>query len=180
VTEAPSQLTYLADTTLVLDACCLIDLYASGCMTDILSALPCPVAVARYVLDAEALSMPNLTSSSSNLPFDVVDLASEDEEMAFIDFAVAFGADGEAYTCAIAVQRNWAVASNERKVIRILQAAFPSIAIVTTPEIVGHWAETAHPSTEELRQVIRRIELDAHYRPGRAHPVFDWWNTHFE
>jgi hypothetical protein len=182
VPEAPSPLSYLDHDCITLDACCLIDLYASGCMIEILAAIPCAVAIARYVFEQEALSLPDLSSVSFEQTFQavqarIVDLDSEAEEMAFIDFAAAFGADGEAYTCAVAVQRNWAVATTDRKVIRLLQVEFPAITVVSTPMLVYNWANAAYPQADAVRQAIYNIETHAHYRPRRMDPLFEWWQA---
>jgi hypothetical protein len=147
-------------------------------MDEILATLPCTAAVARYVFEHEALSLPGLGDASTQLPFAIVDFDSEAEEMAFVDFAAAFGDDGEAYTCAIAVHRHWAIATTDRKVIRLLQADFPATTLVSTPVLVHHWTQTSHPDKDKVRRAIRNIETQAHYHPRRTDPLFEWWQTY--
>lgn len=171
---------------LILDACCLIDLHASGFMAEILQALPYSIAVSEYVLEQEALSVSALneqTTASDVSPLQqlldsgiivVVNLETEAEENALVDFAVSLD-DGEAYTCAIAVQRNWLIASTERKVASIIRNNFSHISVVTTQELVKEWADAIAPPYEVVKQVIQNIQKKARYRPRRSHPLYEWW-----
>jgi len=191
------HLAKLAHECIILDACCLIDLHASGYMAEILQSLACPVAVSRYVLEQEALSVHTLSSythetgsetenAADDEPplqqlFDsgiiaVVDIETEAEENALIDFAVYLD-DGEAITCAIAVQRNWAVASTERKVASIMRDNFSHISVVPTQELIKHWVDQLRPAHEIVRQVINDIQVKARYRPRKNHSLYEWWQT---
>lgn len=181
---------------LILDACWLIDLHASGYMAAILQSLPYSVAVSQYVLEQEALSVGALSgharkerahseqTSASDIPplqqlldsgiIVVVNLETEAEENALVDFAVSLE-DGEAYTCAIAVQRNWIIASTERKVASMIRNNFSHISVVTTQELVKEWADATNPPNEVVKQVIQNIQEKARYRPRRSHPLYEWW-----
>ena len=189
MTEPFPQLLELPHDCLILDACCLIDLYASGCMVEILQSLPCTVAVAQYVVEHEATSLRAIKDSREaasplllpeSFPLSVVDLNSEVEENTFVDFAAAFGDDGESYTCAIAINRNWAIATTDRKVITLLQSDFSHITVVKTPDLIKHWADATPADAAVVRQAVRKIQEEARYRPHRNHPLSAWWQAQIE
>jgi predicted nucleic acid-binding protein len=136
---------------ILLDACCVLNLCASGQFLAILKSLPAEVVVATVVQEYELKTLQRLTSKDNDtvLEFEeaitqsllkVVDFESEEEEESFVNYAFDLD-DGESATCAIAVHRKWAVATDDDKAIKFLQKNFPHIQILSTPEIIKHWSE---------------------------------------
>jgi hypothetical protein len=175
---------------LILDACCVINLYASAQMGAILRALPCTVVVADYVCEQEAL-MVRAGPEGSGLPAEAIDLCPlidegvlevaslQDAEAAtFVTLAAAFGDDGEAATAALAVHRRWALATDDRGAINVLRRQAPQIHVVSTPEIIQHWAEAIAVSPALLRAVLANVRARARYAPHAQHPLHSWWQAH--
>ena len=174
---------------IILDACCVMNLYASQKMVDILLSISETVAVAAYVMDYEALSIYSVSKSDSSLQREKIDLhklindevlirtdlANEAEQQAFIDFAARRLDDGEAMTMAIAVNRDWAVATDDRAARRILAQRQKTIQLISTPELVQHWVETQKPDRETVRQALLNIEARANFLLGRRDPRYEWW-----
>src|SRR5260221_4859963 len=106
---------------IILDACCIINLYASGQLASIQGVLPKRVAICKYVHDKEAGRIYSDTKNGVAqpdepiilLPFinggllEVVDLESDDEANWAVNLALHVRG-GEVYTGAIAHSRNWA------------------------------------------------------------------------
>ena len=97
---------------LLLDACCLINLFASGRIEDVLGLLPYRFATSELVADREALSIRGAAEGGETerialAPRDlersgrlaVLPVASEREQAQFVRFAAKLD-DGEASVCA--------------------------------------------------------------------------------
>ncbi|MCP5098743.1 MAG: hypothetical protein GY943_24595 [Chloroflexi bacterium] len=176
---------------MILDACCVMNLYASGKMEGIISSITESVAVTVYVMDVEALTVYEKSKSMSPDKKELIDLQpfldegclfladldSNEEKLAFIQFAALRLDDGEAMTLAIASSRNWAVATDDRAAQRIIKIQHKHIQTISTPEIIRHWNETTNPEAEILRQAIINIEQRANYLLGKRHPLFEWWQS---
>ncbi len=176
---------------IILDACCVINLYATGYIEEILSSLPPEVAVAAYVHEEETLSIfagPEEDVEQSKEQIDlqplierglitVVSVESEDEEIAFVNLSVELD-DGEAATGAIAINRNWAIATDDGKAIRILTRDARYIQLVSTLVLIRYWADTTAPPFHIVQELLKRVRLRARYRPGRGHLLYDWWLRH--
>ena len=137
---------------IILDACVLMNLYASRQMENILSAITEIFTVATYVMKYEAITV--YKKSKYELPQETepiqlqawidkgliftVDLESDDERASFISFSTQRLDDGEAATMAIAQHRNWAVATDDHRAIRIFSSHNTDIQIISTPELVKH------------------------------------------
>jgi hypothetical protein len=169
----------------VLDASCAINLYASGKMGDILAALPITVYIAEYVYTNEMLKIsqgpgkPDVRIDLERLiaygGLEVVPLEPGNEEITALNFA-AFSLDnGEAITGAIAVHHKWAIALDDRSAISLLKREAPQLQLITTPEIIKHWADSSAPHPELVREVLQNIDKLGRYRPPRDHPLIAWW-----
>lgn len=176
---------------IILDACCVMNLYASGKMEEILTSVAEMITVAVYVVNVEALTVyaeSKKTASGRKEIIDlqpfiekgvlvIVDFESDEEKSAFVEFTAQRLDDGEATTMAIAVNRNWAVATDDRRAKRIIQTQYNSIQVVSTPEIIKHWQESERPETDILRKTIMDIERKANFLLGNRHPHYTWWES---
>jgi predicted nucleic acid-binding protein len=182
----------MADTAspLLLDARCVINLFASQRAAEILAALGQPVAVAAHVAYEEALyfySGPpeNVRQSKEQIRFDpliqqglvtVASLAGEREQEAFVRLAAALD-DGEAMTAAIAIERGWSIATDDGRAINYLAAHYPAVEVVTTPALLRRWAEAGQPAAHEVRDTLEAVRLRANFSIGAKHSLYAWWQS---
>ncbi len=167
---------------LILDANCLINLYASGCMGDILRYIPKIFTLTDYVQQAEALFIRNPQETINLQPLidsgllTIVSLESETEELQFINLASDLD-DGEAMTGAIALQRHWVIATDEQKARAILALVMPASHIVTTLELVKYWADNQQIDFVTIQFVLQQIRRRARYMPPKTHVLYSWWQS---
>jgi predicted nucleic acid-binding protein len=174
---------------IILDASCLLNLYASGRLREIAQTLPQPLAVADYVMqqvalyirrrildqDQEEREPVNVEPLVSAGLIQVMKVNSEMEVTTFVDLAREMD-DGEALTCALAMHRQCDVAMDDRKACRILSARAPQVLVISTLAIVKQWAELAGLAKAELRAVLLSIRSGANYYPGERDPLYEWWS----
>ena len=173
---------------IVLDASCLLNLYATWRLRDIASVLPCRLAIADYVATEEALFVWQMVDETEERVrvdlnplineglIEVMDLENSRETATFVDFAAQID-DGEAYTCALALHRGWAVATDDRKARRVFTEATEDIVLFSTSELLKTWADDTSIPTEELRDALRSIQAGASYIPSRRDPLYEWWHS---
>jgi len=172
---------------LILDACCIINLYASRRLGEILTALPGSTTVSDYVYRESGwvYDGPDDNARQTKAPINLqpfiqaellslVSIDSEAERSKFIHFAAHLD-DGESCIGAIAVCRNWAVATDDKKAINLFYREAPDLQIVSTLELVKYWVDTTQPSVDTVRTALRNIRLRANYKPGAKHILYDWW-----
>lgn len=176
---------------IILDACCVISLYASGRMGEILEAVPKSVAIAAYVKDKETMRVydgPSDNVRETSIKIDlqplidaglliVAFLETEDEKRSYISFAARLD-DGEAITGAIAVNRNWAIGTDDRAAISLFQRAAPELRLVATLDFVKHWVDTQNPSKDTISAALLDVRARGNYEPGRNHHLYEWWQEH--
>ncbi len=173
----------------IIDACSLINLYASGCVIEVLRVFEGGFYIPRQVRE-ESLSIRKADEEDpTRLVPEPVDLDNllrhgllqecaiegADEAEWLLHFATELG-DGEAACLAIAKVRGWTVATDDKKAIRI--AASEGIAVITTPELVQRWVQACHPTKDELRLALRNIEVYARFRLGQSARLYSWWKEH--
>ena len=170
----------------ILDACCVLTLYGSRRIRETLACIPAQVAVTEFVVAKEALKIyegpeedPKASKADLNLDPLVRDgllrvVSLRDEEMeSFIRLAQLVD-DGEARTLAVAAQRGWAVASDDRKAVRLARKEL-DLSVRTTPQILKNWVDESEPSAEKVAAAIRNVEKRARYVPPNRHPLKEWW-----
>jgi predicted nucleic acid-binding protein len=82
--------------------------------------------------------------------------------------------DGESATCAIAVHRKWAIATDDDKAIKFLQNNFLHLQILSTPEIIKHWSEKQSIDSLVLSNVLNAIKIKGRYVPPKNDPLRNW------
>jgi predicted nucleic acid-binding protein len=173
---------------IILDACSLINLFASGRVRDIMASLPVRFVVAKYVSERETLYTLADPSTGTREPIDlaafaaeglvqIVDLVTEDEMATFVDLTTKVE-DGEAATCALALHHGYTVATDERKVLNLIRHTMPSLRVRTTSELVKWWSEVTAIAEHEVSEVLRNIQSRARFTPNRQDPFLDWWDRH--
>lgn len=170
----------------IVDACCLINLYASGCVLDILRILEGGLLVPDLVEGESLFIRKEDDQDQTILVPEAIDLSealtegllhrcqleNEGEAEHFVRFATTVD-DGEAICLALAKCRNWMIATDDRKAIRLAEAE--AIATITTAEIVKLWADSRNEGDKAVAEVLRRIERYARFCPRRGSPLQEWW-----
>ncbi len=173
---------------LILDASCLLNLYATERFGDIAACLREQVGVADYVLEEEALFIRREASADGQddqVPVDlspfvseglveVMRLESSNEETTFVAFAALID-DGEAMTAALALHRGGSVATDDRKARRVLAERAPTVPLISTLDLLSRWAEAMSVPLHELRTALERMRSGASYVPGPGDPSYRWW-----
>ena len=169
----------------IIDACCLINLYASGKEGSIFQA--CGEFWVPDQVRREALRIRRVDEDDSRrlVPRDVdlgdaisagyiqtCQLEGPEELDAFVRFAMQLD-DGEASCLAIAESRGWTVATDDRKARRI--ASENGIPLISTPELIQRWVDATSPDEAAITELLRKIERFARFRPRRADPLHEWW-----
>ena len=174
----------------LLDACCLINLYGSGRVEEIMETLPFQLATSELIADTEILTIrgqARADGSRERIPVSLRDLEASghlsilpvvsDREVAeFVRFALHLD-DGEASVCALAVLYGGTVATDDRKALRILKAE--DIPAVGTPELLFTWAKRSGALESEVRNALHMIRDRAHFYPRSTSSHFEWWNRFF-
>ena len=176
---------------LLLDASCLLNLYATSRLLEIAAALPWELAVVDYVLEQEALFVRIIGAyeeQEETAPVDlsplideglllVVRLETPSEEASFVELAAILD-DGEAMTGAIALNREHLVAIDDRKARRVLGEKAPGMRLVSTLEIMRQWG--ASVPVQEVSHALRAMQHRARYVPGQWDPLYAWWRDMME
>jgi len=170
-----------------IDACCLIDLLASGNVEAILrasgftwhmpSAVQGEVQYRRQHDPAQPEKIVTVPVDLSGLislgVLTLCDPRNEQELDQFAHYAALFRSDGEAMCLALAEQRKWIVATDDRKAIRVAQQA--GLTVVSCPELVKAWADATRPEQAALNKVLQDIEVLAQFKPNPSMPEYQWW-----
>jgi hypothetical protein len=134
---------------------------------------------ARYLLQPDAEDRTRLVKADLDLTplFDAgllrpCDLQGEKEMELFVKLAAKLD-DGEAVCFAIALNRGWLLASDDRPTERLAKGQ--GLTLITTPELVKRWADNSRATAPEVAQVIRDIQTFAHYFPRKGLPLHSWW-----
>jgi predicted nucleic acid-binding protein len=172
---------------IVLDACVLLNLHATGRVGEILSALPCRFLVSSYVA-AEALWYCAPLEKAGDLAvrrpillepliqsgaIEIVELVPEELEV-FLTFARELG-DGEAASGAIAANRAGVVATDDRKARSRYCQCDPPVGSIGTPSLLRAWEGLARIETSEMRAILRVIRVGAKFQPSVNDESSDWW-----
>jgi predicted nucleic acid-binding protein len=177
----------------LLDACCLINLFATGRAEEILESLPYGFAVARYVAEDEVVEVgaegeervslhPLMRALIDKKILKQLAVSSSEESRHLVRFAVDLD-DGEAHTCALAFIRNARVATDDKKAIRVLSKTWrerdPSSdhrdPFIRTSKLLFEWADAEGIEEAELAQIVRAVGRKASFIPPRNDPHFDRW-----
>ena len=171
----------------MIDACCLIDLLASGQAETILRAtghawhLPGSVqAEVHYVRQHD----PEKPGAYRNVPVDLTPFVSSgvltpcqpddpQEQARYVHYATLFRSDGEAMCLAMAECRGWTVATDDRRAILVAQKA--GLTVVSCPELIKAWADATRPDLAEVALVLKEIQTLAQFIPHPAMPLAAWW-----
>ncbi len=173
---------------LILDACCVLNLCASGNFLSILKTIPAKVVVTEIVKQQELITLQSLTAQDNDGAMQlekaiqqgllsVVDFESDLEEETFINYVFELGDDGESATFAISFHRRWSVATDDKAAISFLQKEEPDIQILSTLAIMKHWSDLENLSSTDLKNALNAVRVKGRYLPAPRHPLFSWWQS---
>jgi predicted nucleic acid-binding protein len=171
----------------LLDACVVVNLYATGRMGEIVATIAGTVAIVDVVRQ-ESQHVHRGGNGEDRSELDPIDLdplisagaiqvlTSEDdaELMTFIDLTRELD-DGEAMTAAVAIHRSGIVVTDDRKAARLLSEN--SVSHQSTLDLCKVWAETATETQESMRTALIAIRERGRYEPPRNHPLRAWWES---
>lgn len=172
----------------IVDACCLINLYASGQFERIIAECGGDFYVTKQVQNESLIVRRPDAGDSLQLQSVPIDLSAPisaglihecalegtKELQYYIQFASQLD-DGEASCLAIAYSRGWMLATDDRKA-RTVAERF-GVSIISTPELLNRWATLTSPTSDEISEVIRSIRRFAKFRPRPGSPMYDWWTA---
>lgn len=178
-----------AHNVLILDANCVIGLYATRRMAEILAAIPRTVTIATYVFENETQSIYSpldehgqRTKEPINLQplvdaklLQIVAIETEAEAETVVNLAALIGDQGESITGAIAFHRDWAIGLDDRKARRLFAQYAGHLQLIYTLDLVKHWVEISSPDLEVITSTLVNIRHGARYLPHRQHPLYEWW-----
>lgn len=168
---------------LLLDACVLINLAASGIPIGDLAGRNDVAFVMVRVAAGEALYIRAIDDRDKRDAIDVADYANRGEitlvdlrygELrTFVDLARHLD-DGEAASLAVAIHRRLPLATDDRKARSLAQARTPAVKLVTTSDLLRGWASDQEPASR-VSDALRNVEVRASFVPGRSDPHRGWW-----
>jgi hypothetical protein len=160
-------------------------------MPEIIASISELVTVTVYIKDIEALFVYQQSKQQSPTEKEaidlqpmidqglltVVDFESEAEKISFVNLTVQRIDDGEAAAGAIAIHRNWAIATDDRQSRSVFQREAPYLQLISTPELVKHWIDNEEPDAYVIGQALKDIEARANYLVSQHHPLYEWWQA---
>jgi predicted nucleic acid-binding protein len=170
---------------LLLDACVLINMFATGRFVEIAQASGVVFAVVREVTyetfylrsnaeGAEERTPVSLRDLQSAKQLDVIDL--EGPELADLVTLATRLDEGEAATLACARHRRISVATDDKAALRILADDLPEVSVLRTSELMRIWAEGAQRGRAEVADALELIQQRASFQPPADDPESEWWD----
>lgn len=174
--------------SLLLDASCLLNLFATGRLREIADVLPYQLCVAGYVAEREALYVRRAGPTDAEevrIPVDLSPLYEDSlmqlmclegpsEEATYVNLAANLD-EGEAITGALAFQRGCSIATDDRKARRVLGQLNPPVKLVSTLQLLKLWKEEAAVPQDELARAMADMRSGASFIPGSRDPLYPWW-----
>ncbi len=170
--------------SIVIDTCCLVNLYAVGDPLAFLPMLPwiwyVPSAVADEGIylktdprttEVRAMRRARLHECFGAGAIQACSLEAGEGEL-YVTLAADLD-DGEAMALAIAKSRGWRLATDDRKGRR--KATELGVTLICTPQIMRRWATETSASADEIAAALRRIQIEARFVPSNDYPDFEWW-----
>jgi DNA-binding phage protein len=170
-----------------IDACCLLDLLASGDVEAVLRAsgfswqLPSAVrGEVQYVRQHDPTQSGKLVKVAADLSgliasglLTVGHPRDQQELDRFTHYATLFRSDGESMCLALAEQRGWVVATDDRRAVQVARQA--GLTVVSCPQLLKAWADAATPDQATLLRVLQDIQVLAQFKPNPSMPEYQWW-----
>jgi predicted nucleic acid-binding protein len=176
-----------------LDACSLLNLYATMRLERIASALGVQFSVlpvvypneSQFIYARKGLSRlePMALDLSAPLKAGLVRIErdlSDAENVLYLEFAAAGIDDGEAITAAAAILRGGGLVTDDRKARRVITENAPQMEIIGSIGLVRRWVETQNIDLVEAREVLLNLEICGNYTIGKREPELVWCQKIFK
>lgn len=172
--------------SIVIDTCCLVNLYAVGDPLAFLPTLPwiwyVPSAVADEGIymkaDSRTTELRARRRSRLHECFEAGAIRAcsleGDEAELYVTLAADLD-DGEAMALAIAKSRGWQLATDDRKGRR--KATELGVTLLCTPQIMRRWATETAAAGDEIAAALKRIQIEARFVPSDDYPECEWWRA---
>ena len=171
----------------VLDACVLLNLFASRRVEEILASLPFRCLVASQVR-REALWYLGASDKDDDrlqrheIVLDPLIAAGRiqvaeltvDEEGLLVELAQNLG-DGEAASGALAIGRAAFVATDDVKAVRVFRQLEPPLRTAGTPTLLRWWEERSGASASAITSTLQAIRRGARFSPRADAADASWW-----
>lgn len=105
----------------------------------------------------------------------MISINSKDENETYIDLASELD-DGEAITISLALHNHCAIATDDRKALRVI-SNLSSITTISTLELVKKWSDTKKIDDAEIKHVLLNMLFCASYQPSEREPLQNWWKS---
>lgn len=177
----------MIEQAIILDACSLLNLYASDyfsqILTDILSKFYIVEQVKNESIYIRGMESSNNKKSTQAISLDnfiknnllkIAKLETPIEQMYFIDLATDLD-DGEAATIARAIVHQMQIITDDHKAIRIIKQINPALKWLTSIELIKLWGEMKQIDSNCMKLLLQNIQIRANYFPHQSHPLYSWW-----
>jgi hypothetical protein len=174
---------------IVLDACVVINVFASGQIASILESLSRPVAIAAFVHEKEALNIYAGPNDDVTAAVEAIDLQPfieqkllqvvphDSQELAtMLSISEACIDTGEAISGAIAMHRSWSLATDDNMALSFFTRKVPELHLASTLTLLKHWAEAIQPHPAVIAGALTNIRKRARYVPHHNHKLYQWWH----
>jgi predicted nucleic acid-binding protein len=171
---------------LIIDACVLINLIATGLLKEILrliaqNSVICVLVKGESLYlrneddinELESIDIDNLVNQEI---IQISDCETDDEQLLFVNLAANLD-DGEAMSVAIALSRNWHLATDDKKARRIFtENSQDKQLLVSTTDLIKEWVENEDIDDLTLKSILLKVERKASFRPSKSDINLQWWN----
>lgn len=172
---------------LIIDACVLLNLFATGIVQEILTLIA-QNSVICVLVKEESFYLRKEEDQNEIESIDIEDLISQeviqicdfentDEQNLFVNLAAELD-DGEAMSIAIALSRNWHLATDDKKARRIFtENAQSNDLLVSTTDLIKEWSENENVDDLAIKSILLKVERKASFHPPKADINLQWWNN---
>jgi predicted nucleic acid-binding protein len=176
----------VSDHSVLLDACVVINLVATGALDAIARVLGTGFLMVDQVAAEIGYLRDEIGGQIVRTPIDLRPYLlsgtmrflslTEKELPQYVRLATLVD-DGEAATLAIAESRGLQLATDDRKARRVcVELGLPEP--VRSLHLLRSYADAAALGEQAVRERLIRIRDRASFRPGPADPDFKWWSAH--
>jgi|SRR5579863_108210 len=173
----------------VVDACVLLNLYASGRVEEILTSVHSCCLVSRYVcrealwflastgqagdkMERSAIVLDPLVRSGL---LTIVDLTL-DEQRLFVVLAQELG-DGEAASGALAICRSAGLATDDSRARQVFGRQMPPVRVIGTATLLRLWESSLGVDASTVATTLKSIRLGARFHPRSDDEDATWWRN---
>ncbi|WP_028708700.1 hypothetical protein [Propionicicella superfundia] len=171
---------------IVVDACVLINLEATGHLDAIVRMLDLDMVVTEPARAEVGSLRGEVDGITQTFPIQLehhigsgaltVTALKPEELSTYVELALELG-DGEASSIAVAANRGLAIATDDRKARRVsLERGLAEPK--RTTRILRDYCNRARCESPVVRGLLQAIQHRASFVPPRSDPDHDWWRTH--